>query len=694
MRTFISFTLALFLGLPTAVFRTAVQAQTLRDLRVREQAEKPSKLAPDLEEILAQDDQQALTLGQMRQNRRAAKGQLRQEKEAASADEPMRVNGVTLPTTLTPADEKQSFIVQLNGNVPEVVLREKLALLGGKISQTPNTMGLTTIQAPRTAIRQLAAEGHIAYVSPDRMVSATQWHIGNATATNTPGISDKGDSDPNTWLVGSGVGIAVIDSGVDAGHQAMAWATQSKVIRSVDFTGQNINGDPYGHGSHVASLAAGENIGTIGYKSIAPGAWVVSLRVLNSNGQGTTSSVISAIDWVIANKNALGTPIRIINLSLGTIAKDSYKTDPLCLAARRAVNAGLVVVASAGNNGKDSSGKKIYGAINSPGNDPSVITVGAANTYGTDYRGDDTIATFSSRGPTRSYTVVSGKRKYDNLIKPDLVAPGNKLIAARSSYNGQENKLAKDNPGLKTGSQTNNAEKVMYMSGTSMAAPIVASAAALLLETNPNLTPNLVKAILMYTAQPLKGFNMLEQGAGLLNVNGAVTLARLVKTTLPTTNGAALLKASLPASQTSSIWGETVPWSQGVITNYGFLSGSNLMKYWQSVYASGQVLGDATTYANGVLSLVSGKTFNATLKAGAYKINSNGLILGDSANTLFASGQVLGDGVVLGDGTILGDGIILGDGTILGDKSTRADTSLKSDSVTLGDNTACMPPAP
>ena len=153
---------------------------------------------------------------------------------------------------------------------------------------------------------------------------------------------------------------------------------------------------------------------------------------------GNASHVIAAIDWAIANKATYN--IRVINMSLGTPAVDSYTVDPLCLAARRAFNAGIVVVASAGNNGKDSLGNKQYGSIGSPGIEPSVITVGAANTFGTDSRSDDTVATFSSRGPTRGYKTVSGVRKYDNLIKPDLVAPGNKIIT-RDSEPGPDDGL-------------------------------------------------------------------------------------------------------------------------------------------------------------------------------------------------------------------------------------------------------------
>ena len=100
------------------------------------------------------------------------------------------------------------------------------------------------------------------------------------------------------------------------------------------------------------------------------------------------------------------------------------------------MNAGIVVVAAAGNLGKSATGQTVYGRIHSPGNSPYALTVGASNTYGTATMADDSIATFSSRGPTRSYyTNAAGAKVYDNLVKPDLVAPGNKLISYKSAGN-------------------------------------------------------------------------------------------------------------------------------------------------------------------------------------------------------------------------------------------------------------------
>src|SRR5207237_6631807 len=147
-----------------------------------------------------------------------------------------------------------------------------------------------------------------------------------------------------------------------------------------------------------------------------------------------TTSVHSTHDWMMLNRAAYN--VRVVNMSLGTPTINSYRDDPLCKAVRRLVDAGMVVTVAAGNDGKDSSGQKLYGRIHSPGNEPSAITVGASNSFGTDARVDDSITTYSSRGPTRSYwTDDAGVQHYDNLIKPDLVAPGNKVVSAAADGN-------------------------------------------------------------------------------------------------------------------------------------------------------------------------------------------------------------------------------------------------------------------
>ncbi|HEY0170495.1 MAG TPA: S8 family serine peptidase, partial [Pyrinomonadaceae bacterium] len=323
-------------------------------------------------------------------------------------------------------------------------------------------LGALRVELPVKALEELAAGGGASYLSPDR-----EFHsFGHVTST-TGADSVRGGGlvggllSPllsGTTLDGAGVGIAVLDSGIDVAHKTFAAKLDlsgSRIKLKKDFTSEATNGDkdPYGHGSHVAAAAAGLSTVSGGvYEGVARGADIINLRVLNSQGTGRTSDLLAALDWILTpadpNKpvsssnptNAMKYKIRVANLSLGTAAIDSYKNDPLCKAVRRLVDAGIVVVAAAGNNGKDGKNNKVYGQIHSPGNEPSALTVGASNTFGTDARSDDGIATFSSRGPTRSYwTDEAGARHYDNLVKPDLVAPGNKLIYAESDDRGNPN---------------------------------------------------------------------------------------------------------------------------------------------------------------------------------------------------------------------------------------------------------------
>src|SRR5205814_3177697 len=141
---------------------------------------------------------------------------------------------------------------------------------------------------------------------------------------------------------------------------------------------------------------------------------LINFRVLDSQGTGKLSSVLNALDAVMANRTAYN--IRVVNMSLGMAAVDSYRNDALCRAVRRLVDAGIVVVAAAGNDGKDATHPKVFGRIHSPGNEPSAITVGAANTFGSDGRNDDNVTSFSSRGPTRSYWKdLAGVKHYANL---------------------------------------------------------------------------------------------------------------------------------------------------------------------------------------------------------------------------------------------------------------------------------------
>src|ERR1039458_9939369 len=154
---------------------------------------------------------------------------------------------------------------------------------------------------------------------------------------------------------------------------------------------------------------------------MAPNANILNFHALDKNGQGTDASVINAINQAIQLQSQYN--IRVINLSLGRAVYESYQQDPLCQAVEAAWKAGIVVVVAAGNDGRDNSqGTNGYGTINAPGNDPYVITVGAVNDKGDYDRSDDTITTYSSKGPTA----------IDHIVKPDVVASGNRVVSYQS----------------------------------------------------------------------------------------------------------------------------------------------------------------------------------------------------------------------------------------------------------------------
>jgi serine protease AprX len=350
---------------------------------------------------------------------------------------------------------------------------------------------------------------------------------------------------------GAGIGVAVVDSGITGWHDDLTYRGSNpnvkvvggqRVTKFVDFVNGRLTPyDDNGHGTHVAGIIAGNGYDTLGARAgMAPAANVVSLKVLDDHGGGYISNVIAALDWIAANRTAYN--IRVVNVSVGAAVTESYTTDPLTLAAKRVVDAGVVVVTAAGNLGKSASGKLQYGAITAPGNAPWVLTVGAYSHEGTLNRNDDKMATYSSRGPTA----------IDFAAKPDIVATGTGIVSLSSVgsvlYSTKATYLLK-------GSLPTANIPYLSLTGTSMASPVVAGAVALMLQANPNLTPNLVKAILQYTAQDYH-YDPLTQGAGFLNAKGAVDLARFLKSP----------KAG-QAYPSSKAWSKTILWGTHKLTN-------------------------------------------------------------------------------------------------------------------------------
>lgn len=522
-------------------------------------------------------------------------------------------------------------------------------------------------QVPINQLGELASRSDVEYVSLDRPTRAA----GHLETTTGASIARYYGSSSTGNIDGSGVGIAILDSGLYASHESFA---RNRVVYQRDFTGEGRVDDPYGHGTVVASMAAGGSNGG-SYTGVAPAAKIINLRVLNGLGVGRTSDAIAGLDWCISNKALYN--IRVINVSLGATAVDSYVYDPLCRAVRRAVNAGIVVCVAAGNAGKDSNGNKIYGGIHSPGIEPSALTVGAANTFGTDARWDDVVATYSSRGPTRGFVTRNGVKYYDNLIKPNLIAPGNKILGAMSP----NNYLVSTYPTLNANTSTNTRRNMMYLSGSSVASPVAAGAAALLIERNPDLTPNMVKAFLEYTAQPLRGFSNFDQGAGLLNVEGAVRLASSLRSSLSNlTLGAPLLTGATPL-QLSVIAFQPVLWGGGIIQKWNYVYGNELVTKYQGIYRCGVLLSDGVLLSGGVLLADQTMLTSGTLRS-VGTVLSYGTVLSDGA--LFMEGVVLSDGAVLADGSVLADGVVMSDCVL---PPTTGQGALAN-----GDAGACMTP--
>jgi serine protease AprX len=390
-----------------------------------------------------------------------------------------------LPLLANPSNQV-NVIVQYN-NPPQTCSAGGLLGLGGLVCSVVSIVGgvvktvftlLNAVAATLSAgsVINLSNQSNVAYISLDRSLNATLDY--STAAVNAPYAWTSG-------LNGSGIGIAVIDSGIYP-HPDV----KSRIVYRQSFIGGTLY-DDYGHGTHVAGIAAGNGsessvAGSFRtFRGVAPNANLLDLRVLDKNGVSSDSVVLAAIEKAVALKSQYN--VRVINMSLGRPIYESCNRDPLCEAVDAAWKNGIVVVTAAGNLGRNG-----YATILSPGNNPHAITVGAMKTMGTYSKSDDLIASYSSKGPTY----------IDLTVKPDVVAPGNvvtSLLAPGSTLVGlyPGNVVA---PSQYTTAANASGGQYFQLSGTSMATPVVSGAVALLLQKDPTLTPDMVKARLMKTA--------------------------------------------------------------------------------------------------------------------------------------------------------------------------------------------------
>jgi serine protease AprX len=383
--------------------------------------------------------------------------------------------------------------------------------------------------------------------------------------------------------------IAIVDSGIDASRADFG----TRVVKQVTICSRagNSAGDGRGHGTFVASIAAGE---APGYAGAAPTAKLISIDVADDEGIANTSDVIAAADWILANKNTYG--IKVANFSLHATAPASIRFDPLDKAVERLWFGGVTVVAAAGNYGVPTQAS---GVLYAPGNDPFVITVGANDTNSTIRTNDDVAASWSAYGYT-----------YDGFAKPDIAAPGRFMIGAVPV--GAT--LPLERPANVT------APGYMQLSGTSFSAPVVAGAAAYLTAMHPDWSPDQVKGALMLTAKPNQSSAPLSSGVGEVDLwrasnlnstppNPNLALDQFVVTPLlggtPTfddaawTSAATLNPAWESASWTSAAWTSaswtSAAWTSAAWTSAAWTSASWTSASWTSASGSDVAAMDASS---------------------------------------------------------------------------------------------------
>ncbi|RMD51906.1 MAG: hypothetical protein D6835_02740, partial [Candidatus Thermofonsia bacterium] len=404
----------------------------------------------------------------------------------------------------TPAAETVAVIVQADSVETAVALVNEY---GGQVHEQLAIINAVSAEFPVYALENISKDGRVAGIYEDVNVMAS--------GRDDKHDSDRHDSDrdddkpkrPNrrvpdvnfpqvmgvdaAWeagYTGEGVTVALVDSGINR----MSW-NRGRIVARYDALDNGTRWrDPYGHGTMMAGLIANNKQDSNGYVGIAPEVDLVDVRALDKEGKGTYSDIIEALDWILANHEEYD--IDVVNLSIVSGITSPYWADPLDMAVEALWDEGIVVVAAAGNLGPDPL------TIAAPGNDPYVITVGAfTDNFTPADESDDYVTPFSSAGPTET-----------GFVKPDVIAPGAHMLTEVSpvTYWAREHK-------------DNRVKGHFYeTAGTSSATAVTTGVVALMLDANPDMTPNEVKYALMNSARPAVyedgtlAWSIFQQGAG------------------------------------------------------------------------------------------------------------------------------------------------------------------------------------
>jgi serine protease AprX len=379
-------------------------------------------------------------------------------------------------------------IIQLRPGVSAAEGRALVRSLGGQPGLDLHIINGLSARLAAGAARRLASSPLVHAVSLNAAIRDTT--LSNPTPWTLATSFDQSTGASRLWYrtTGAGIGVAVIDTGIDGDlpdFQTAQGSSTSRVVASAVIDPNTTTAeDTYGHGTAVAGLVAGNGwyrdsgdpmFGQ--YAGTAPDANLISIKVADDSGQATTLDAIYGLQFAVDHKADYN--IRVVNLSFRSTSAESYTTDPLDAAVEQAWFHGITVLAAAGNLGSDSDAVSY-----APGNDPYAIAVGATDNQGTASDSDDVEASWSSRGTTQ-----------DGFSKPDVLAPGAHIVTTLAPGSS----FATACPTCVIGGD------YFQLSGTSLAAPIVAGIAADLLAAHPWWTPAMVKGAIVNTAAPLPG---------------------------------------------------------------------------------------------------------------------------------------------------------------------------------------------
>lgn len=334
------------------------------------------------------------------------------------------------------------------------------------------------VDFPPALLKKLAGLKKVRYIAADMDIKA-QMQI----ASQVVGVNDL----HKAGITGKDIGIAILDTGIYP-HPDFT-VPRSRIAAFLDIVnGKTSPYDDNGHGTFVAGVAAGSGYASSGvYKGIAPDASIVSVKVMDSQGNGKSSDVLAGLQWISDNYSKYN--IKVVSLSLGSAASEFKRDDAMVRGTETLWRRGITVVVAAGNEGPSPS------TITVPGTSPVLLTVGSIDDKRTVSREDDTIPDFSSRGPVH------------NRVKPDVVAPGVNIISVNADR--------EYSPGRKISKLERN---YTVMSGTSVSTPLVAGIAALMYQKHPDWTPDIIKQQLMTYANRVSGI-MNNEGRGVVQIS-------------------------------------------------------------------------------------------------------------------------------------------------------------------------------